>query len=405
MPQPVRRPAVKAKAKARPTTTRRSTSTAEKLRNLTKPRAGNTALSRRVAAVEKQIKSNVREAEHVSTAHTQWLDARQRAILSADPSDAELAVRPEGHVYMPHVFVRNRLDKVLGEGCYFIIETGPPAKQGNEVVQAWRMDVPGIGTVASATGKAMYHATNAAMGWGDAVEACKSRAIMRIGKALSIGKILWAPQFQQQYRAEHCVVVECEKHGRQGTKIEFYVRHKDRDFLDGERRVVGPADRENMRKVRRRQTDDVIDSEPASPPQSRSGQSASGQTGTPPAGSAPRQAPPRPAGGGTTASAAMAATDMRPPQQAATPQVFVSVDFIKADPGPPAYRLWRAVTRYDIGQGRHHTAEYAVFSDTIAEALRLLVVNETPCEVTWQTSRESGKHKITEVLPLTPPAK
>jgi hypothetical protein len=329
----------------------------------------------------------------------QGITAAQRDVLSADPTNSELAILPTGELYIPHLHVRRRLNRAFGAGCYVIRECSPVSRQGAQVIQTWAIDIDGLGERARATGGAEYQERNRRTTWDDAIEAAKSIAISRCGKAMGIGIILSDKGFQRAWRAKHCGIARVLGRDRGGHPKESYQwRRLDDEPFDNEQEFVDPnKDAEKAaawaRKVRRVWNDDTTDDDPgqrqARPPQSRSG-------ATPP-GSGPK-----PAGHGSTPAAVQdgevvsgppaTTSPFAPPADSRTPQVFVRCEFVKEDSIPGrkgTYKLWRCETVYAIGDGRTARAEYGIFDADFPPKIDRLITKQQPCELEW---RESTKH-------------
>lgn len=400
--------------KRRPTTTKERIRTGQPYAD--KLRSEVTALSRKVtqignraAMVPEVVGATARQlAPHATAA----ISGSQQNILNADPTDDELAILPTGELYMPHLHVRRRLNKAFGTGCYVVREVSPVSRQGDQVIQTWAIDIDGLGERARATGGAEYRERNKRTTWDDAIESAKSIAISRCGKAMGIGLILTDKRFCRAWRAIHCGIAKVTDFR---NRESYQWRRIDDEPLPGEQAFADPTTdpakaAEWAAKVRRKVNDDTTDdSQPARPPQSRSGQPVPG-SGPKPAGHGTTSQPAGgPAAGASTVKDGEVLPATRggfaPPTAPDTPQVFVRAEFVKADtvPGKAGqYQLHRCETVYAVGDGRTGRAEYAFFDPDFLPKLKRLADKQQPCILEWEQSKKTpGQYKLIEWEILT----
>jgi hypothetical protein len=373
-----RKPATKTKAKIDP-----------RLHKLNELKTNVTALTRTVQTMSKAATAPA-QVPRAAKAITR----EQIEILSADPSNAEIAILPTGELYLPHLVIRRRLNSAFGTGCWVVRECSPVSRQGAQVIQSWAIDIDGIGERARATGGAEYRDNNKRTTWDDAIESAKSIAISRCGKAMGIGIILSDKNFQRSWRARHCGVALVK--GRRGDSYQW--RRLDDDPFDGEIDFADPTKdatkaAQFAKQVRRKMNDDMQDDpQPARPTQSRSGQ-------VPPSQQGARPAPPTPPIQNGEVLPATTGGVYAPPPSFATPQVFTHAEFIK-DEGN--FKLHQCETVYALGDGRTGKAQYAFFDADWLPKIKNLIVKKQPVEIEWVESKtHRGRYRIKSYELLT----
>lgn len=88
--------------------------------------------------------------------------------------------------YMSHNGYRDRLDAAFGLGGWGMVPVGQPKANGDFVYVPFAMVIGGVPRL-YAWGEQQIHR----MTYGDALEGCKSNAILRCGKELGIARELW----------------------------------------------------------------------------------------------------------------------------------------------------------------------------------------------------------------------
>jgi hypothetical protein len=127
------------------------------------------------------------------------LKAEQIAALRRPVEDLELEWRPvvDGGPaiipYLGHNGYRDRLDAAFGLGAWGMAQVGKEQQHGKTMVAPFALIIDGL---------PRYHATGECrwdpdkerqqMSYGDALEGCKSNAIVRCGKDLGIARELWS---------------------------------------------------------------------------------------------------------------------------------------------------------------------------------------------------------------------
>jgi len=173
-------------------------------------------------------------------ASTLQLTPTEEEKLSVPVDLLDINVRPDGLIYYPQVFVRERLNDAFGRGQWSLIEHQVIKDEDhNKIYFEGSLYVRGC-FVAKAIGEANYFPTNykgepnKMFSWASAHESAKSDCIVRCGKDLGIGKELWQPRFSPDFLKDFCVKVWRTKTGGYGDKVgSWQWRMKDSEpFFD-----------------------------------------------------------------------------------------------------------------------------------------------------------------------------
>lgn len=166
--------------------------------------------------------------------------------LTASFDENEIEIRPDGLIYLPQTFWRQRLNQSFGLGQWCLIIKGshkdPDPKKDKLYVQGVLM-VRGC-YVAEAVGEAELHSNNPMQSWASVFESAKSDCITRCCKDLSIASELWQPEFTRRWVKEYAVQVWREKTGKKkdGSPGSFQWRKKTADKFYDERGGTAPAE-------------------------------------------------------------------------------------------------------------------------------------------------------------------
>lgn len=155
-------------------------------------------------------------------------DEEQKKLMS--PFDEKfIEIRPDGLIYLPQTFWRERLNQSFGIGQWCII----PKRQTKDPVRN-KLYLEGVliirgNYVATAIGEAEYHETNQMQSWASVWESAKSDCITRCCKDLGIANLLWQPQFTETWKGKNAIKVWREKTGKKkdGGLGSFQWRKKD----------------------------------------------------------------------------------------------------------------------------------------------------------------------------------
>ena len=158
----------------------------------------------------------------------------EQALLQAAVNSNEVEIRPDGLIYLPQVFVRNKLNQVFGIGQWALLQhstTKDP--EINKLYFDGSLYIRGC-FAARAVGEAEYHADNVMQSWASVYESAKSDCLVRCCKDLGIAKELWMPAFGRDWQKQFAVKVWREKvSNRKGGQGVFQWRRKDVDpFYD-----------------------------------------------------------------------------------------------------------------------------------------------------------------------------
>jgi len=158
-------------------------------------------------------------------ASTLKLTDEEEKKLSVPVDLLDINVRPDGLIYYPQVFVRERLNDAFGRGQWSLIEHQViKDEEHNKIYFEGSLYVRGC-FVAKAIGEANYFPTNykgepnKMFSWASAHESAKSDCIVRCGKDLGIGKELWQPRFSRDFLKDFCIKVWRNKTGGYGEKV------------------------------------------------------------------------------------------------------------------------------------------------------------------------------------------
>lgn len=163
-------------------------------------------------------------------------EEEQKKLLFPFPVN-EIEIRPDGIIYLPQAFCRERLNQSFGIGQWVLIP-----KASNKDTDRDKLYLPGVLMirgifVAEAIGEAELHSKtnnagekipNPMQSWASVWESAKSDCITRCCKDLGIASELWQPQFREAWKKENAIQVWREKTGKKkdGTPGSFQWRKK-----------------------------------------------------------------------------------------------------------------------------------------------------------------------------------
>lgn len=99
-------------------------------------------------------------------------------------------------LYIPHIFISQRLCEVFGPGQWTMIRRDQ-RMEGNMIMAEWVMIIRGV-YIGESWGAQEYHPNNAQQTYADVLEATRGECIRRIaGKYLSCGEEAWDPAVQK----------------------------------------------------------------------------------------------------------------------------------------------------------------------------------------------------------------
>lgn len=139
-------------------------------------------------------------ASLLSTAGQLKISAEQKAVLQAPLKPEEIEIRPDGLIYLPWVEYQSRLDAAFGTEWSMVPNGMPMFDKGTgQIVWGFYLVVQGK-LVDFAVGGQEYQPGNRGLNYTDAIEGCKSNALMRLCKRLSIGLDMWRPSFVRNWK-------------------------------------------------------------------------------------------------------------------------------------------------------------------------------------------------------------
>ena len=156
------------------------------------------------------------------------LSKKEIELLSAPVDEASVNIRPDGLLYLPQVFVREKLNETFGQCGWAWIHLGDKP-EGNKLGVVGALYVRSH-FVAKAVGEADYYPNSSMSSWPSTWESGKSDSIVRCCKDLGIGKEMWQPRFCETWTAENAIKVKVNT--KKGLKIWW--RRKNAKPFEGE---------------------------------------------------------------------------------------------------------------------------------------------------------------------------
>lgn len=170
-------------------------------------------------------------------------DDEQKKLQEA-VDDANVEIRPDGLIYLPQVFVRDKLNQVFGIGQWALIQHSTPKDPDSDKLYFdGSLYVRGC-FAARAVGEGELHSNNPMQSWASVYESAKSDCLVRCCKDLGIAKELWMPAFGRDWQKKYAVRVWREKTGKKkdGAVGSFQWRRKDvTPFFDERGQTVEEA--------------------------------------------------------------------------------------------------------------------------------------------------------------------
>jgi len=151
-----------------------------------------------------------------TVSHLVLTPEESKALITAF-DDSVIEIRPDGHIYIPQAYYRQRLNDVLGIGQWGLIQKGSyqdvSEKAGGKTKTKFYL--PGILVirkcmVAEAVGEAELHDDNEQQSAASCWEAAKSDCITRCCKDMSIGAQLYQPTYIREWQKKYAIRVWLE---------------------------------------------------------------------------------------------------------------------------------------------------------------------------------------------------
>ena len=157
------------------------------------------------------------------------IEEEEQKKLTASFEEKMIEIRPDGLIYLPQVFWRERLNQTFGIGQWcLVVKNSSKDEAKNKCYLQGVLMIRGC-YVGEAVGEAEYHATNPLQSWATVWEAAKSDCITRCCKDLGIANELWQPKFINEWISKYAIKVWRNKTGKSknGNDGSYQWRKKD----------------------------------------------------------------------------------------------------------------------------------------------------------------------------------
>ncbi len=151
------------------------------------------------------------------------LSAEQKAILSRDVNSDEIGIKPKGAIYLPW----SRYADILNDAFdreWLMVPDGLPQVQNGVILYGHYLLLNGRYAGYAIGEQEFGEDSKLAMTYGEAIEAAKSNALMRLCKGLGIGLCLWDSEFVDAWKSKYGETYE--KNGRTYWKKKKNVKPK-----------------------------------------------------------------------------------------------------------------------------------------------------------------------------------
>jgi len=208
---------------------------------------GNTSLQKSIPGSFKEPKRNDTILMYNNASELIITDEEQ-VKLQEPIDDDDIEIRPDGLIYCPQVFVRDRLNKSLGIGQWALIQHKIiKDSETNYIFFDGSLFIRGK-FVARAMGEQKFHFNNPMQSWASAYESAKSDCLVRCCKDLGIAKELWQPKFTREWIKKYAVKVYVQD--KKTLKIKTSWRRKDQDPFWNETGIVKTQQKSTQVKSR-----------------------------------------------------------------------------------------------------------------------------------------------------------
>ena len=170
-----------------------------------------------------------------ATASTLQLSSDESKAMMATFDDEIVNIRPDGHLYIPQTYYRERLNSTIGVGQWGLVPKATTQEVNGAKVKLLLNGIMVIRKcfVAEAVGEAEIHATNENQSLASVWESAKSDCITRCCKDLSIGNQIYQPNYINAWKKQFAIQVWVK------DKNAPLWRKKDGEPLPKETGIVG----------------------------------------------------------------------------------------------------------------------------------------------------------------------
>ncbi len=134
----------------------------------------------------------------------------QQDVLLEKVKPEDLDILPTGEVYLTQVRYRNRLNAAFGCGAWALRPVSDIKTDGNTMMRAYALYIEGR-FISEAIGECEWQASNDRMTRAQAIEGCKSNALVRCCKDIGIASECWDKHFTTEFQDKYCVRVWVDK--------------------------------------------------------------------------------------------------------------------------------------------------------------------------------------------------
>lgn len=142
-----------------------------------------------------------------------WRPTPEQAAVLSRPVDPEwVEVRYPDVPYLPAAYYRKIFDEAFGIGGWQLVEAGPPHRIQDGYYQAFVFKIGAV-PIVKKIGAMVVKGQNEVMTPGNALEAVRSNAEMRVAKELGVARELWWPAWTRKWKKEYCKEVSRTNRG------------------------------------------------------------------------------------------------------------------------------------------------------------------------------------------------
>ena len=143
-------------------------------------------------------------ADKISEAGTLELSEDEKAALYAPLDPEDVSIRPDSMIYVAWHKYAKRLNDAFGGAGWAMIPEGHPLYNDEKTLVTWGFHLMIRGTYTGyALGECEHKPESKRMTFGDAAEAAKSNALMRLCKNMGMTLELWDKEFAKNWLADY----------------------------------------------------------------------------------------------------------------------------------------------------------------------------------------------------------